>query len=112
MYGINTVCNCTYFVQFFPQSTRGLIQDDADVLWGIATDIQSAKWYAIIVDETTDIGVKEQVSLCVRYVNEHFAVYEDFVGFYETGSTDSASIAAIITDVLCCLSLPVGHCLT
>ena len=81
-----------------------------DVLRGIAAEIQSAKWYAVIVDETTDIGVKEQVSLCIRHVDENFVVNENFVGFYETAETDSMTLVKIISDVLCRLSLPIDDC--
>jgi len=36
-------------------------------------------WFSLIVDETTDISVKEQVSICLRYVSKTFQVHEDFV---------------------------------
>ena len=75
-----------------------------DVLRGIAAEIQSAKWYAVIVDEsheTTAISVKEQVSLCIRNVDENCVVHENFVGFYETAETDSMTLVKIISDVLC-----------
>lgn len=38
---------------------------------------------AITVDETTDCANKEQVSICVSYVNDLQPVY-DFIGMYET----------------------------
>ena len=76
----------------------------------ISSDIQSRRWYSLIVDEITDISVKEQISLFLRYVSEDFAVYEDFVGFYETENTDSASIVQVIEDMLLRLSLPIQDC--
>ena len=57
-------------------------------------------YYGLIVDETTDMATKEQVSLCLRTVDEKFNVEEDFVGFYETSSTTSEVQVRIIKDVL------------
>ena len=76
----------------------------------IASDIQPARWYSLIVDETTDISVKEQISLCLRYVTADFDIHEDFVGFYETEYTDSARIVQVIEDVLLRLSLQLHDC--
>ena len=39
------------------------------ILRDIASDIQKARWFSLIVDETTDTSIKEQVSICLRYVN-------------------------------------------
>lgn len=75
----------------------------------IASDIHSSRMYSLIVDETTDLSVKEQVSICLRYVNDNFEV-QDFLGFYETEGTDAAHIVKIIEDVLCRLSLPQSDC--
>ena len=57
----------------------------------IASDIHSSQWYSLSVDETTDISVREQVSLCLRYVSENFEVREDFLGFCETVQTQQKS---------------------
>ena len=57
-------------------------------------------YYALIVDETTDMATKEQVSLYLRTVKKKFNIEEDFVGFYETSSTTSGVLVRIIKDVL------------
>jgi len=76
----------------------------------IASDIRDAVWFSLIVDETTDISVKEQVSICLRHVSNLFEVHEDFIGFYETSLTDASTLVAIIEDVLLRLNLPLSQC--
>lgn len=41
-----------------------------EVLRAIVNDIQKSPYFSIIVDETTDCAKKEQVSVCVRYIND------------------------------------------
>ena len=76
----------------------------------IASDIRDAVWFSLIVDETTDISVKEQVSICLKHVSNLFEVHEDFIGFYETSLTDASTLVAIIEDVLLRLNLPLSQC--
>ncbi|VEN39225.1 unnamed protein product [Callosobruchus maculatus] len=70
------------------------------VLNGILQAVRNAKYYSIMVDETSDISRLEQVSLCLRHVDEKLNVTEDFVGFYETKNTKSETLFSIVKDVL------------
>ena len=48
------------------------------------SQIQHSPFFAPIADEYTDISNKEQVSICVRWIDpESLSAYEDFLGFYE-----------------------------
>ena len=41
-------------------------------------------FFSVIVDEATDISLKEQVSLCLRHVSsDTLESYENFVGLFE-----------------------------
>ena len=71
----------------------------------IADDIRSHRYFAIIVDETTDISHKEQVSICIRHVNENFQIHEDFIGLYATACTDAEALSKIIKDALLRMNL-------
>ena len=42
--------------------------------------IQDAKYYSMLVDETSDISVTEQVSVCFRLVDSNLLVHELFTG--------------------------------
>ena len=80
------------------------------ILRSITARILENRWFSIIVDETTDVSVKEQVSISLRYVEKNFEIQEDVLGFYETGKTDAASLVAIVEDVLLRLNLDIGNC--
>ncbi len=80
------------------------------VLRKLLCAIKSRKYYAISMDETTDISTKEQVSICFRTVDDNFEIHEDFVGLYNTSATDAATLAAIIKDVLVRFDISIKNC--
>ena len=43
-------------------------------------DLQNSPFYTLMVDETTDVSNKEQVVLCLRWVDDKFNVHEEFIG--------------------------------
>ncbi|CAI6375694.1 unnamed protein product [Macrosiphum euphorbiae] len=45
----------------------------------IIKDIQSNGFYSILVDETQDLSYHEQVSIYIRYVDQHFVPHEVFL---------------------------------
>lgn len=73
------------------------------MLWQLLDDVRSREYFALIVDEATDIFQMEQISLYIRHVNEHFNILDDFVGLYATPKTDvaAATITSLIKDSLC-----------
>ena len=56
---------------------------------------KKSKFFAVCADETTDVSVKEQLSISVRYVDgENYEILEDFLGFVEQGQeVDAEHIA-------------------
>ena len=44
------------------------------VLNNIASEVRTSRWFAVIVDKTSDTSRKEQVNLCLRYVDQSFDV--------------------------------------
>lgn len=81
-----------------------------EVLNNLLLDIRSAQFFSIIIDETTDLSTKEQVSVCFRYVNASFEIEETFLGFYETPSTTASSLFTIVQDVLLRFNLNIENC--
>ena len=63
------------------------------VLRQLATSLQSAISFALMVDETTDKANREQVVLVFRWVDDALTAHEKFVGLYLTDSM--ASVAPI-----------------
>ena len=55
-----------------------------EILDIIIRRIKKARFYIIMADETTDISSTEQISLCLRYIDqESQELKEDFIGFLD-----------------------------
>lgn len=76
------------------------------VLRKLLSNLKASKHFTIIIDETTDSSVKEQVAFCVRSVNEDFEVSEEFLGLYETSGTEANILFQIVKDILIRFELP------
>ena len=70
----------------------------------ILNNIRSAGWCSVMADESTDVATCEQMSICLRFVDQsssaHPEVREEFVGFVKMDSTDAASISEAILQFL------------
>ena len=51
----------------------------------------------------------EQESICLHYVDNHLLVHEVFVGLYSPSNTTGQTLAAVVTDVLTRLALPIEN---
>lgn len=74
------------------------------------TDEIRDSFYATICDEYTDISNKEQLTLCLRWVDELFNINEDFLGFYELQDIKSDTIVSAIKDVLLRTQISLDNC--
>ena len=75
------------------------------------SEIHQSMFFGLMADEYTDASNKEQVSICLRWVNsKEFKVQEDFIGFYEIDNIQSTTIVQAITDALIRLNLPISRC--
>ncbi|CAC5409045.1 unnamed protein product [Mytilus coruscus] len=94
--------NAPYNVQY----TSPDIQNELINLCGlqikdtIIKKASEAKWFSIMAAESTDVGKKEQMALCIRCVEKNATVFEGFIGFIEMEKVDSESIAAAIVDTV------------
>ena len=61
----------------------------------ILSNLKSAKYFAIMCDETKDVGKEEQLSICLRYV-DCGVLHEDFYNFVKADGLDSRSVMAVI----------------
>ena len=46
-------------------------------------------FFSIICDEYTDISNKEQLTICIRWVDKELEAQEDFLGFYNIPDIDA-----------------------
>ena len=51
-----------------------------NVIRNLVADIRGG-FFALIADEYTDISNKEQLTICIRWIDKHHEVSEDFLGF-------------------------------
>jgi len=68
-------------------------------------------YFAIIADEATDKSTKEQLSICLRFVDftaDPYEIREQFVGFLYAKIIKGHAIAQMITDYLQEMNLDVG----
>ena len=63
-------------------------------------------FFSCIMDETQDIRRREQVSLCLRYVDSKLQPAEILFGFYHAKKTDAGSLLDILKSALEELHLP------
>ena len=58
-------------------------------------------FFSILVDESRDISVKEQIALVLRYVNKKGIIIERFFGIVHVASTTALSLKYTIKCLLC-----------
>ena len=71
--------------------------------------IKLSKFYSTMCDEYTDVANKEQLSFCLRWIDENLWVREHFLGYYELPNIKSDTIAAVIRDCLIRFELPIQN---
>ena len=75
------------------------------VLEKVADKLHSAKFFTIMADETTDSSNREQVVICLRWVDQWFAAHEEFIGLHVVDTVDAKTIVHVVRDVLLRLNL-------
>ena len=67
-----------------------------EVKESILDDVRLAGWFSVMADECTDVATLEQMSMCIRFVDESHSdpqVREEFVRFVQLDSTDAVFIS-------------------
>ena len=67
-------------------------------------------YYSLICDEYTDIANKEQLTLCLRWVDNELVAHEDFLGFYEIPNIAADTIVSVVKDAPTRLTLSLDKC--
>lgn len=84
-----------------PQIQNEMISAIEDVVRSnIVSKVNKSKFFSVMADETTDAATKEQVAICLRYLeqtdNRLVLVNEDFVGFVEVDVANAEKIASVL----------------
>ena len=70
------------------------------ILGQLKPNFSSARNFAVLMDETTDVHHLEQVSITIRTVDEEGDNSEDFVGFHEGDDLIGRGLANMLVDLL------------
>ena len=94
-----------------PTVQNELIKDiGLAVLRNILSDVREAKFFAILMDETSDSSVKEQLSLTLRWVGADMCVHEDPVELIHVEDVTGEALLAAVKDALVRMMLELGNC--
>ena len=80
------------------------------VLRGLLSEIRKAECYSIIADEATDVSHKEQLVICIRWVDDNFEIHEDPIELLNVPQTDANTLTTCIKDCLLRCCLPISQC--
>ena len=80
----------------------------------IAANIRNATFFTIMADETADVSNKEQLVICIRWVDDSFVIHEDFIGMHPLERTTADQVVAILKNALLRMNLNIkrthGQC--
>ncbi|XP_049365484.1 uncharacterized protein LOC125830333 [Solanum verrucosum] len=79
-----------------------------ETIKAIIEDINS-DYFALLVDESRDVSRKEQLTICLRYVDKLEFVMETFIGLVHIKDTSALSLKKAIVDVLAHHSLTLSN---
>ncbi|XKL62880.1 hypothetical protein PGB90_002713 [Kerria lacca] len=70
------------------------------VLRNILLKVKQSKYFALMLDETSDVSKLEQISITVSYVTNDLVIREQFLEFYETKEITTEVLFRTVKDVL------------
>jgi hypothetical protein len=66
----------------------------------LIADLQKSPWFAVLVDESTDVAVEKHLAVYVRYMSPDMRPVERFLQLTELTKSDAATIHASLVEVL------------
>jgi len=66
----------------------------------VIESMYSSPFLPLMIDETTDVSNKEQLVICIPWVDNSLQPHEEFIGLYHVESTQSSTLVHTIHDVL------------
>jgi hypothetical protein len=76
----------------------------------IAAELRESQFFCIMSDECTDVSNREQLVICIRWVDSKLEVHEEFIGLYKLDNIQADTIVAAIRDALIRLNLAMSKC--
>ena len=75
----------------------------------IASVLKQTSFFAINVDKSTDFANKEQVVICLRWVDDNLHAHEECIGLYEIDNISAATLVHVIKDTLLRMNLSLAR---
>ena len=66
----------------------------------LVDQIKSARFFSIVIDETRDISVIEQMCVVVRWVVDDYVIFEYLPGMHQADQCGADSIVTMLKSVL------------
>ena len=66
--------------------------------------MKDSRWFSVLVDETTDVGTVDQMTFCIRFV-ENGKVHEEFLQFIPITDMTGKGLADVICKTINDLNL-------
>nr|XP_029149630.1 zinc finger MYM-type protein 1-like [Arachis hypogaea] len=83
-----------------PKIQKDIVRAAASETTKVIIDDLGDDLFAVLVDEARDISVKEQMAVCLRYVNKEGIVMERFLGLVHVSSTNALSLKVALESLL------------
>ena len=66
------------------------------ILREVGDNIRNAKWFSILSDECRDAANKEQLTICLRWIDDNLESRENFIGCYEIPNINADTMFSVI----------------
>ena len=81
-----------------------------NIIRKIASQIQESDFFCVMCDECCDISNREQLVVCIRWVDSKLQAHEEFICMYVLSDIKSNTLVAVIKDTLARLNLSLKKC--
>ena len=89
------------------------IQDEirtSHILRNVSKNVRDSGSFTLMCDECTDISNKEQLTICLRWVDKNLNNHENFIGLYEVNNITAETITESIKVALLQLQIDLSMC--
>ena len=80
------------------------------ILRDVSKSISCSGFFSGLADECTDASNKEQLVVCIRWVDELLQDHEYVIGVYNAGTIDAKTLTDALEDVLLWAGLKIHNC--
>ena len=99
-------CYETKDLQVYRSSYSRWIDEDSK----IGDSIRDAGYFTLEADEVTDSSNKEQLIICLRWVDNHFDSHEEFICLHDVDDTTADTIVYYLKDTVLRMNLSLSKC--